>query len=111
MFDRIVSKTFYNEKEARDLVYILLSTIQHLHDHNIVHKDLKPENLLLVNKDDDATIKLADFGFASRIDPSEGKYTLTNPCGTPGMRIGGIWGVGGSVLGYMYMGIVCIDAL
>lgn len=41
LFDRIVSKTFYNELEARDLVRTLLRTVQHLHDQNIVHRDLK----------------------------------------------------------------------
>ena len=41
MFDRIVSKTFYNEKEARDLVRTLLRTVKHLHDQSIIHRDLK----------------------------------------------------------------------
>ena len=41
LFDRIVSKTFYNEKEARDLVRTLLRTVKHLHDQNIIHRDLK----------------------------------------------------------------------
>lgn len=30
-------------------------------------RDLKPENLLLVTRDDDNTIKLADFGFATKV--------------------------------------------
>lgn len=64
LFDRIVKKTFYDEKQARDLVYILLQTVRHLHHFNVVHRDLKPENLLLTTLDDDADIKLADFGFA-----------------------------------------------
>ncbi|CAM9687657.1 unnamed protein product, partial [Hapterophycus canaliculatus] len=41
LFDRIVSKTFYNEKEARDLVRTLLRTVKHLHDLSIIHRDLK----------------------------------------------------------------------
>lgn len=41
LFDRIVSKTFYNEKEARDLVRTLLRTVNHLHSQNIIHRDLK----------------------------------------------------------------------
>ncbi|GLE11708.1 hypothetical protein PINS_up024295 [Pythium insidiosum] len=67
LFDRIVEKTFYSEKEARDLVHILLDTIKYCHDKGVVHRDLKPENLLLVSKDDDASIKLADFGFAKKV--------------------------------------------
>jgi len=81
LFDRIVKKTFYSEKEARDLVYILLSTIHYCHARNVVHRDLKPENLLLASLDDDAHVKLADFGFAIK---SEGYMTLKTQCGTPG---------------------------
>jgi serine/threonine protein kinase len=38
LFDRIVKKTFYNEKEARDLVAIILNAIKYMHDHDIVHR-------------------------------------------------------------------------
>jgi calcium/calmodulin-dependent protein kinase I len=38
LFDRIVKKTFYNEKEARDLVSILLGAIKYCHDRDIVHR-------------------------------------------------------------------------
>lgn len=38
LFDRIVKKTVYNEKEARDLVVILLNAIKYMHDRNIVHR-------------------------------------------------------------------------
>mmetsp|Transcript_19750 Transcript_19750/g.19862 ORF Transcript_19750/g.19862 Transcript_19750/m.19862 type:complete len:377 (+) Transcript_19750:111-1241(+) len=81
LFDRIVKKTFYNEKDARDLVFILLSAIKYCHDRGIVHRDLKPENLLLKTANDDADIKLADFGFAVR---DNGHASLTTQCGTPG---------------------------
>lgn len=47
LFDRIVSKTNYTEKEARDLTRELLSTLRYMHNEGIVHRDLKPENLLL----------------------------------------------------------------
>lgn len=58
----------------------LLKAIQYCHDMNVAHRDLKPENLLLVSDNDDASLKLADFGFARRVSP-EG---LTTQCGTPG---------------------------
>ncbi|CAK4231660.1 unnamed protein product [Aphanomyces euteiches] len=76
----ILKKTFYTEKEARDLVQVLLSAIKYCHDHNVVHRDLKPENLLLTSKKDDAYIKIGDFGFAKQ-DFNAG---LTTACGTPG---------------------------
>lgn len=42
--------------------------------------DLKPENLLLTSKEDDANIKLADFGFATEVDGNNCKKQV----GTPG---------------------------
>ena len=52
LFDRIVSKSHYSEKEARDLVRIFLETMAYMHGANIVHRDLKPENLLLTSGND-----------------------------------------------------------
>lgn len=47
LFDRIVAKTHYTEKEARDLVRTFLETMAYMHESGVVHRDLKPENLLL----------------------------------------------------------------
>ena len=49
LFDRIVSKSHYTEKEARDLVKLFLETMAYMHDSDVVHRDLKPENLLLTS--------------------------------------------------------------
>jgi calcium/calmodulin-dependent protein kinase I len=38
LFDRIVKKQNYNEKEARDLVVTVLDSIKYIHDLNIVHR-------------------------------------------------------------------------
>jgi len=80
LFERIVKKTFYNEMDARGLVRILLDALAYLHGRGIVHRDLKPENLLLKSPFNDFDIKLADFGFAKKV---EGK-SLDTQCGTPG---------------------------
>jgi serine/threonine protein kinase len=47
LLDRIVLKTFYNEKEARDTCLILFEAMKYCHSKKIAHRDLKPENLLL----------------------------------------------------------------
>ena len=39
----------------------LISAIDHAHDHNIIHRDIKPQNVLVK---DDGTIKITDFGIA-----------------------------------------------
>ena len=43
LFDRISAKTVYGEAEARVVVTLLLSTLDHLHSNHVVHRDLKPE--------------------------------------------------------------------
>ncbi len=63
-----MSKTHYTEKEARDLVKLFLETMNYMHKNGIVHRDLKPENLLLVSDGDDSDIKIADFGFAKKVN-------------------------------------------
>jgi calcium/calmodulin-dependent protein kinase I len=80
LFDRLVQKTFYTEKEARDTVRVICEGIKYCHDRGIVHRDLKPENLLMASVDDDANVKIADFGFATRAVGA----SLTVACGTPG---------------------------
>lgn len=80
VFDRIVDMAHYTEKDARDLILTLLKAVYSLHQANIAHRDIKPQNLLLESKDDHAAIKLADFGFAKRVHTPE---SLTSRVGTP----------------------------
>eukprot|EP00596_Hydrurales_sp_CCMP1899_P000699 CAMPEP_0119051102 /NCGR_PEP_ID=MMETSP1177-20130426/72828_1 /TAXON_ID=2985 /ORGANISM="Ochromonas sp, Strain CCMP1899" /LENGTH=519 /DNA_ID=CAMNT_0007030195 /DNA_START=251 /DNA_END=1810 /DNA_ORIENTATION=+ len=81
LFDRIVAKTNYTEKEARDLIKMFLETMTYMHEEGVVHRDLKPENLLLCSESDDSDIKIADFGFAKRTVDLLANETA---CGTPG---------------------------
>lgn len=80
LFDRIGKKKSYDESDARDLCKKMLESIAYCHDHSIAHCDMKPKNLLLRDENDDAFIKLADFGFATRV---YGPKSLTKQCGTP----------------------------
>lgn len=81
LFDRIVTKAFYNEKEARDAVRILLGAVSYCHSQSVAHRDLKPENLLLRSADNDHEVKIADFGFAKKVLKPK---SLVTQCGTPG---------------------------
>lgn len=81
LFDRVVAKSYYNEKEARDVCKILFESLRYCHDRQVAHRDLKPENLLLMSGNNDSDIKIADFGFAKKA-PNE--FCLKTQCGTPG---------------------------
>jgi len=82
LFDRIVLKTHYDEDQARQLVSYLFEATHFCHSSFIVHRDLKPDNVLLSSADDDTSIKLCDFGLATKL--SSPQDTLTHKCGTPG---------------------------
>mmetsp|Transcript_18708 Transcript_18708/g.40335 ORF Transcript_18708/g.40335 Transcript_18708/m.40335 type:complete len:327 (-) Transcript_18708:152-1132(-) len=81
LFDRIVAKSSYTEREAADLMITLTDALAYLHDLKIVHRDLKPENLLYASEADDAEIKIADFGLARVVS---GGDMMKTACGTPG---------------------------
>jgi len=53
-----------SERITRFLVTQILVALKHLHSKNIVHCDLKPENVLLSSDCDFPQVKLCDFGFA-----------------------------------------------
>ena len=55
----------------------VFSAISHIHDQNIVYRDLKPENLVM---DRTGYLKIVDFGSAKRLNLGETTNTI---CGTP----------------------------
>jgi serine/threonine protein kinase len=56
----------YSESEAAVITSQILSALVDLHERNIVHRDVKPENIVLANDDDETElrVKLCDFGVA-----------------------------------------------
>jgi serine/threonine protein kinase len=59
-----------SEDSAVTLVYNLLLCMQYLHSANVVHRDLKPQNILITS---DCTVKICDFGFARSTKAPKGK--------------------------------------
>ena len=80
MFDRIVEKESYTEKEAALTIRPIVDAIRYCHDQDIIHRDLKPENLLYASSDETALIKISDFGLARFVQ----NEFATTACGTPG---------------------------
>lgn len=64
LFDRIIERGELTEQAAATMFTSAVKGLAHLHRHNIAHLDIKPENLLLTSKNEDAGIKIADFGLA-----------------------------------------------
>lgn len=64
LFDRVVEKEHYSEKEAADTIRPIVDALRYCHSMGIIHRDLKPENLLYANRDLSAIIKITDFGLA-----------------------------------------------
>ncbi|KAF0719383.1 Aste57867_1079 [Aphanomyces stellatus] len=77
LLDRLVDMECYSELAIRDAIQRLLSAIQCMHSRNIVHRNLKPENILLQNPSDEASIKICNFEFAHYDVDSQlsGKYS------------------------------------
>merc|ERR1719219_181072 len=64
------------ETECRKFFQDLMEALEYCHGINIVHRDLKCENVLLSKKNQ---VKLADFGFARRLAPTDLSKTF---CGS-----------------------------
>ncbi|KAM9705394.1 calcium/calmodulin-dependent protein kinase type 1D-like isoform 1-T1 [Menidia menidia] len=81
LFDRIVEKGFYTEKDASTLIRQVLDAVNYLHSMGIVHRDLKPENLLYFNPQDESKIMISDFGLSKMEGSGD---VMSTACGTPG---------------------------
>jgi len=78
LFDQIVSRGTYGERDAATIVQQILCAVEYMHGNGIAHRDLKPENLLVSGANGDV-IKVTDFGLSKDF----GAGTLKTSCGTP----------------------------
>ncbi|XP_068930864.1 calcium/calmodulin-dependent protein kinase type 1G isoform X1 [Petaurus breviceps papuanus] len=80
LFDRILERGVYTEKDASLVIQQVLSAVKYLHENGIVHRDLKPENLLYLTPDENSKIMITDFGLSKM----EENGVMSTACGTPG---------------------------
>ncbi|KAJ4726735.1 CDPK-related protein kinase [Melia azedarach] len=72
LLDRILSRGGrYPEEDAKIIVEQMLSVISFCHLQGVVHRDLKPENFLFTTRDEDALMKVIDFGLSDFIRPDQ----------------------------------------
>ena len=80
ILEKISKKGFYTETDASILMDKLFSALDYLHQQNIIHRDIKLDNLILIDKNNDTDIKIIDFGLACKLNSD----LYNRRCGTPG---------------------------
>ncbi|CAG9315316.1 unnamed protein product [Blepharisma stoltei] len=68
-----------SEDQAASFLENLLFAINYMHSQNIIHRDIKLENILFMSKEDPNDFKICDFGLACELEELSGSR-----CGTPG---------------------------
>ncbi|KAM4739603.1 obscurin isoform 2-T2 [Anableps anableps] len=79
LLDHLLMRGSVSEKEVQFYIQQILEGVGHIHSMNIMHLDIKPENVLMVYPPRDE-IKICDFGFCQEIDTSRHQYSMF---GTP----------------------------
>lgn len=69
LFDYVVHRGSLSEATTKHAIWQIITGIHYLHEHNIVHRDIKLENILVAQKSP-LRLQLTDFGFANYVDPS-----------------------------------------
>ncbi|CAN6458116.1 unnamed protein product [Victoria cruziana] len=80
LFDRIISKGHYTERQAADLARVIVRVVEACHSLGVMHRDLKPENFLFIDQSEESPLKTIDFGLSIFFKPGE---IFTDVVGSP----------------------------
>ena len=80
LFSYLKKKNFILEEDKVAIImYKLCKAVYYVHSYGIAHRDIKPENVLLTSEDENADIRLLDFGLSKIVGPGQ---KCTEPYGT-----------------------------
>lgn len=71
---------YFQEHEALFLFIQLCLSVDHIHSHKMLHRDIKAANVLLTST---GLIKMGDFGFSHQYDDTVSGVVANTFCGTP----------------------------
>jgi len=66
-----VKKFQFTERRAAEIMFQLANGLNYLHSYGVLHRDLKPDNIMLSDQTENATIKIMDFGLSKVLAPHE----------------------------------------
>ncbi|XP_035860412.1 striated muscle preferentially expressed protein kinase isoform X2 [Sander lucioperca] len=73
LLDRFTRKSTVMESDVRSCIRQLIEGVDYLHHLNIIHLDIKPDNILMADSLGDQ-IRICDFGNAVQLTPDEAQY-------------------------------------
>ena len=78
LLEELLEQGIFSEQKIRDLLNDLLPVLKFIHEHNVIHRDIKPMNI--IRSHGDGKLVLIDFGLAKKLQP--------NALGKTGSRYG-----------------------
>lgn len=76
------TKTPYSQRirEIKSITYQIMAGILYMHKLGVIHRDLKPDNILINSEAGVPTIKICDFGLAKKLPPFKNDFNSYQVC-------------------------------